>query len=83
MRQPNFCDAPADIPWLSFTPFFGAAGIGETDTVDVSVDASGLDAGDYQAYICVSTNDEQEELIQIPFSIEVLGDGIYQDRFEG
>jgi hypothetical protein len=83
VRQPNFCDAPSDVPWLSITPFFGAAGIGEADAVDVDVDTSGLAEGSYNAIICVNTNAAQEELIQIPFSIEVLGDGIYQDRFEG
>jgi len=81
--QPTFCQSPTDIPWLSVDPFFGAAGIGESDVVDVSVDATGLDAGSYDAFICVSTNDDNADLIQIPFSIEVLGDGIYADRFEG
>ena len=68
---------------MSFSPFFGSAGIGEADTVDVDVDAGGLDAGRFDAFICVSTNDEGAEVIQIPFSIEVLGDGIFEDRFEG
>jgi hypothetical protein len=77
------CAAPVDIPWLSFTPFFGSAGVGETDAVSVDVDTAGLDAGSYEAFICVRTNDERTPLIEIPFSIEVLGDGIFEDRFEG
>ncbi|OAB62941.1 hypothetical protein AY599_13385 [Leptolyngbya valderiana BDU 20041] len=82
VAQPTFCQSPTDIPWLSVDPFFGAAGIGESDIVDVSVDATGLDAGTYDAFICVNTSDANADLIQIPFSIEVLGDGIFQDRFE-
>lgn len=84
ISQPTvICDSPNDVPWLSVTPFFGSAGIGETDTVDVSVDASALDAGQYEATICVNTNDSVFDVIPVPFSIEVLGDGIFEDRFEG
>jgi hypothetical protein len=82
VSQPDFCSTPDDVPWLSVAPFFGATDVGESDSVDVTFDASGLDAGSYEAFICVSSNDEQAGTIQVPFSLEVLGDGIFQDRFE-
>jgi len=83
LAQPNFCENPADVPWLSVSPFFGAADAGDSSSVDVSVDPAGLEAGAYNAFICVNSNDAETPLIQVPFSIEVLGDDVFADRFEG
>ncbi len=83
LAQPNFCQNPSDVPWLSVSPFFGAADAGDSSAVNIAVDTSGLDAGTHNAFICVNSNDTENDLIQVPFSIEVLGDGIFQDRFEG
>lgn len=77
------CSNPADVPWLSVSPFFGAADAGASSAVDISVDITGLATGSHEAIICVESNDEQTGTIQTPFSIEVLGDAVFQDRFEG
>ncbi|AKS43326.1 choice-of-anchor J domain-containing protein [Wenzhouxiangella marina] len=82
ISQPNFCTNPADVPWLSVAPFFGAVDAGGTSPVTVSVDASGLMAGTYEAFVCVSSNDAGAGIIPVPFSLEILGDDIFQDRFE-
>ncbi len=81
--QPNFCDDPSDVPWLSVSPFFGAADAGGSSVVNVTVDTTGLDTGSHDAFICVSSNDTENDLIQVPFNIQVLGDEVFQDRFEG
>ena len=83
VMQPDFCSTPANVPWLSIDPFFGAADAGDSNAVDITVDTTGLAPGTHEAFICVESNDEETGTIQAPFSIEVLGDGVFQDRFEG
>jgi len=77
------CSNPADVPWLSVDPFFGAADAGDSSEVTISVDTTGLAPGSHEAVICVESNDDETGTIQAPFSIEVLGDAVFQDRFEG
>jgi hypothetical protein len=51
------CDAPEDIPWASVAPNAGTTAPGNTDTVMVTLDSTGLDAGTYNAALCVESND--------------------------
>ncbi len=83
VAQPNFCQAPSDVPWLSVSPILGTTAAGDSSVVNVAVDSTGLAAGSHDAFICVSSNDTENDLIQVPFSIEVLGDEVFRDRFEG
>jgi len=70
--QPDFCAAPADVPWLSVSPFFGSTPAGDAELLSVDVDASALDPGVYEAILCVNTNDAGAALIEVPFQLEVL-----------
>ncbi|MFU8832940.1 MAG: choice-of-anchor J domain-containing protein, partial [Wenzhouxiangella sp.] len=83
VAQPNSCENPSDVPWLSVSPFFGATDAGDSSVVNVAVDTTGLAAGSHDAFICVSSNDTEADLIQVPFNIQVLGDEVFRDRFEG
>jgi hypothetical protein len=54
---PATCDAPDDIPWASVAPDNGSTAPGDTDTVTVTFDSTGLAAGTYNAALCVTSND--------------------------
>src|SRR5690606_32249796 len=54
---PPPCDTPADIPWLSVSPASGSTAAGASSEVTVSLDASGLTPGEYEALLCVESND--------------------------
>jgi hypothetical protein len=54
---PATCDAPDDIPWASVAPDNGTTVPGDTDTVTVTFDSTGLAAGTYVAALCVTSND--------------------------
>ncbi|MCX7555928.1 hypothetical protein OS187_03690 [Xanthomonadaceae bacterium JHOS43] len=68
---PASCDAPSDIPWLNVDPASGLTTGGNSDNVAVSVDASGLAAGTYEALLCVASNDAANPLIEIPVVLDV------------
>ncbi len=66
-----FCDSPSDISWLSVDPASGTTGAGETSEITVDFNADGLPPGTYEAFLCVTSNDPSEPLIQIPVTMEV------------
>ncbi len=73
---PPFCgDELTDVPWLSVSPSSGVIAAGDSDEVTVSIDASGLDQGEYLGYLCVSTNDPAAERIAIPVNLDIDGNG--------
>jgi hypothetical protein len=71
------CDAADDIPWLSVNPDNGTTAPGNTATVDVTFDSTGLAAGTYNANLCVSSNDpdpgpgNETELVVVPVELTV------------
>jgi hypothetical protein len=69
------CGAPGDVPWLSVSPESGSTEPGGASEVTVSFDATGLDPGEYQALLCVSSNDPVTPLVQVPVSLTVLEAG--------
>lgn len=71
---PVDCENPADVDWLSVDPTSGSTDAGETSDVSVLVDATGLPAGNYNALLCVSTNDPDAELVEVPVSLQVIED---------
>ena len=82
--QPG-CDSPSDIPWLSATPATGSVAGGASSNVAVTVDASGLTAGDYSANLCVTTNDPAHALFTVPVHVTVesaIADAIFCSGFE-
>jgi hypothetical protein len=76
------CQAPSAVPWLSIDPLSGTTGAGDTDMVEVVLDSSGLAGGVYEAFVCVETNDANNDQIAIPVTLNVAEDIMFQDRFE-
>jgi hypothetical protein len=68
----SVCDTPGDIPWISsVTPSSGTTGAEQSTAVAVTFDSSGLTSGNYEATLCVESNDEKEPLIEVPVIMEV------------
>ncbi len=64
-------DTGYGLDWISFIPESGSISAGEQVTVDVTFNASGLEAGVYQAEILVLSNDPVNPLITVPVTLEV------------
>ena len=81
------CTRPEDIPWLSLSAASGTTGPGLISTIDVTMDAASLAAGDYTATLCVHSNDYLHPLVVIPVSLTVsaanVTDPIFVDGFDG
>ena len=78
------CSSPTDVPWLSEAPANGSVAVGASLEVSVTVDATGMNPGDYSALLCITTNDPANSLVQVPVSLTVgVGDRIFQDGFDG
>jgi len=79
---PVCADEITGVNWLSVDPDTGSVAEGDSDTVNVTVDASGLDEGEHIAYLCLTSNDVDNELTIIPVIVEAAQLIIHQDRFE-
>jgi hypothetical protein len=64
-----FSDA---IPWLTAVPISGVLSPGETQDVEVCVDASGLTPGIYQGDLEVRSNDPDNPVVLVPIMFTVL-----------
>jgi hypothetical protein len=51
------CSNPVDVPWLSFTPISGTTANGSSSPVAVTFDSTGLTLGNYDARLCVFSDD--------------------------
>lgn len=79
------CVAPAAVPWLVLDPLAGSIASGGADaTIDVTLDATSLTAGAYNANICVHSNDAAHDPLTLPVSFTVNPpDLIFQNGFDG
>ncbi|MCB9135042.1 MAG: hypothetical protein H6636_06425 [Anaerolineales bacterium] len=68
---PPACDAPSDIPWLDVSPTSGTTVSGNTSSVDVTFDSTGLTAGTYTGNLCVTSNDIINPLVTVPVTLTV------------
>lgn len=68
---PASCSSPGAVAWLSTTPASGAVSSGGTGSVAVKGDATDLAAGNYSAKLCVTTNDAQHALFEVPVALTV------------
>ncbi len=73
------CELP---DWLSIDPTSGELGPGDDQDVDVSIDAGELGEGNYQADICIASNDADSPVTTVPVDLTVTEDLIFFDRFE-
>lgn len=86
------------LPWLTASPASGSVG-GNGSSVDIAITASpapgSLPPGTYPAAVCITTNDPDQALVQIPFTLTVTAgasafacpagveDGVFCDGFDG
>jgi hypothetical protein len=85
IADPFGCSSPGDVSWLSFSADSGTVAAGDSAAIDVVIDSSGLLPGQYEATICVTSNDPVNPLIPVPVSLEVgaaAGTGILQGTME-
>lgn len=57
--------------WLSINPTGGTVAPAGDETVTVSMDPAGLDAGTYEANLCIDSNDPDEAQVVVPVTFEV------------
>jgi hypothetical protein len=82
---PAACATPADVPWLTASPSSGSIAGGASHDITVGVDADGIVATDETALLCLTTNDANTPLIEVPVHL-VVGDGIdaiFGNGFDG
>lgn len=82
-RSGGDCAFPGAVPWLSASATAGVTPAGTTDFIDIAVDASALEPGDYAAQLCIDSNDRSRPLTAVPVSLHVDGEAIFSDDFEG
>ncbi|MGY6630918.1 MAG: choice-of-anchor D domain-containing protein [Wenzhouxiangella sp.] len=68
----DICQTPETVEWLSIVPDSGSIAPGEIDQAMIVADASGLATGDYEALLCLATNDPTAGLSVIPVSLSVV-----------
>jgi hypothetical protein len=69
---PVACNDPNLVSWLTVDPASGSTAGGSQSNVDVLIDADGLDAGSYEAFLCVESNDSVgNELVVVPVGLTV------------
>ncbi|MGY6586858.1 MAG: S8 family serine peptidase [Wenzhouxiangella sp.] len=76
------CGAISPPDWLTVSETSGTTDPSDTSLVDVFADAADLEPGLYEAVLCVVTNDPDANLVEVPVEFRVLGDELFQDRFE-
>ena len=78
------CDSPEVVPWLAMDPGAGSVQPGDpTVNVAVGMDATGLDAGVYEADVCVHSNDPVNDPLTLPVTFTVtVPDLIFGDGFD-
>ena len=73
------CDNPQDVPWLSVLPTSGQVSPGEMDTVNVTIDSTGLEADStHEAFLCVSSNDMNNPVVPVPVTLHVVESAFVQ-----
>ncbi len=73
------CDNPDDVTWLSVAPNNGTTAAGGSSNVDVTLDSTGLGAGVYEAMLCISSNDPDNPLVEVPVTLTVEALGLVPD----
>jgi subtilisin family serine protease len=66
------CDNQSDVSWLSVDPASGTTAPGTTTSVDVTLDATGLEPGDYIGYLCITSNDPLNPVVTVPVTMTVV-----------
>lgn len=81
VEAPDACAMPSDVPWLSLSQTSGEVPAQGVSSITATLDPSGLDAGHYDAALCIASNDPQHPRTVVPVHFDV-GDAIFADGFE-
>ncbi|PDV97216.1 hypothetical protein A9Q02_04735 [Candidatus Chloroploca asiatica] len=71
LRRVVGCGNPSDIAWMSVAPTSGTTLPRASSEVTVTLDATGVAPGAYEAYLCLHSNDPVKPLITVPVSMTV------------
>ncbi|SDD62267.1 S8 family serine peptidase [Aquimonas voraii] len=66
------CLAPSEVPWVSVAPASGTVAGNASTTVQVTTDSTGLAPGQYDALLCLESNDPERTLSVVPVSMQVV-----------
>ncbi len=72
LTEPEGCDAPEAIGWLSVAADSGTTAAGTLSAVTVTLDADGLAEGVYEALLCIGSNDPVNPLVEVPVTMNVV-----------
>ena len=80
------CASPDVVPWLAVDPAGGTVVVGDPPTqVNVTLDATTLAPGVYNANVCVQSNDAANALVPVPveFTVNVSNaDEVFTNGFD-
>ncbi|MGM0581172.1 MAG: S8 family serine peptidase, partial [Bacteroidota bacterium] len=60
--------------WLSSNLLNGQVNAGESEAVELTINASELNGGNYQAEVIISSNDPENEEVRVPVNLDVTGE---------
>ena len=66
-----------NLPWVSANPSSGTTNAGSSSAVNVIFDSTGLAAGVYTGTLCLTSDDADTPLVQIPVSLNVKLYSVY------
>jgi len=69
------CAVPTEIGWLGVSIAGGSTNPTESTLIDVGFNSAGLPNGVYTALLCISSNDTDEPLVQLPVQLSVTNPG--------
>lgn len=76
------CDAPGDVAWMSFSPASGTTLPLENSEIELTIDSSDLEVGNYSALLCIDSNDPDRPTAGVPITLDVVSGNVFRDRFE-
>ena len=81
--EPQGCDAPENIPWLTVSQTGGSTLPQSQTQVTVTVNPTNLSSGLHTAWLCIDSNDPDLARAVVPVTVEIEQrvDPIFDDRF--
>ncbi len=79
---PSGCEAGNPVDWIESDPAEGTVAPDDFGPFHATISATDMEPGQYRAYLCMETGDENNELMAIPVNLNLLGPELFEDRFE-
>ncbi len=70
------CGNPSPVAWLSLSPTDGTTAPGAGTPVTVTFDSTGLAFGNYEALLCIASNDPVNNQVLVPITLNVAESAI-------